>query len=251
MPLPVPSLPLAVPFTARLRVNGFWIFEKIDGIRAFWDSKNLITRSGSVLPLNLRLPASTCLDGGLFAGSFERTIQALKSGNFDACEFKIFDAWNPETVHLPFSSRFRLLSELKISDSRCSVLPCLGQVTDNTLLDRKLQEIISMGGEGLMLRDSTVPVVFGRSETLVKVKGFFDADAEVVEHVICKRGKMFGRLAALVVRHDGSLIRVGSGFSEHDRILPPPIGSRVSFGWKHVFSHSGLPKVPFFLRRID
>ena len=247
----MPSLSLAVPFHSKLRVSGFWMFEKIDGIRAFWDSNNLITRSGAFLPLKLALPSSSCLDGEIFCGSFERTIQALKSGNFEACEFKIFDGWNSDTFNLPFCSRFRLLRDLQISDSRCSVLPCLGTVSEPTAIDRKLQEIISRCGEGLILRDPNAAVVFGRSESLVKVKGFFDTEGEVVEHEISKNGNMFGRLAALVIRYDGNFIRVGSGFSQQDRIFPPPIGSRVSFGWKHVFAHSGMPKVPFYLRRVD
>ena len=253
---PIPALPLALPYTSRLCVKGYWIFEKIDGIRAFWDTHSLVTRSGALLPLNLSLPSSSCLDGELFAGSFERTIQALKSGNMADCEFRIFDAWNSETLSLPFSARFRLLSTMTFENPHCSVLPCLGQVGEGdseSVLDRKLSEIVSGGGEGLILRDPDAPVTAGRTESLIKMKGFFDADGVVVEQTVSRVGNSFGRVASLVVLDEqtGNRIKVGSGLSELLRVFPPPIGSRISYGWKQTFASSGLPKCPFFIRQLS
>ncbi len=261
-----PRLPLALPFTTKLRTEGFWVFEKIDGIRAFYNQGQLFTRSGSFLPLNLNLPSDLCFDGELFNGSFERTIQALKSGNLKTCNFNIFDAWNDKSRHLSFSDRFQKLSDLSFADSRCSLLPPLGVVSHPSDIDHYLQSVLAAGGEGLILRDPSAVVTFGRSPSLIKVKGHFDADGRVVEWVVCKKGKMYGRLAALVIEVDtsetaaaagsngaalpaGALLRVGSGLTELDRMQPPAIGSRVTFGWKQVFE-SGLPKSPFFVRML-
>jgi DNA ligase-1 len=79
------------------------------------------------------------------------------------------------------------------------------------------------GWEGLMIRRD-VPYECGRSNNLLKVKGFFDDEYEVVgyemgEMRFVEEGRQVEKevLAAVTIRHKGFDVRVGSGFSKEER----------------------------------
>jgi DNA ligase-1 len=98
-----------------------------------------------------------------------------------------------------------------------------------------------------MLRQPGSKYEAGRSTTLLKVKNFHDADAEVIEHVAGK-GRHKGRLGALVVRMpDGTEFSVGTGFSDKQRGSPPPIGSTITYRYQEL-STGGVPRFPSFVR---
>jgi DNA ligase-1 len=112
------------------------------------------------------------------------------------------------------------------------------------MLDRVVRE----GGEGLMLHRGASRYRAERSDDLLKLKPFEDAEARVVGHVP-GQGKLAGMLGALLVETpDGKRFRIGSGLSDAQRRDPPPLGSWVSY--RHVGLHdgSGLPRFARFLR---
>ncbi len=79
------------------------------------------------------------------------------------------------------------------------------------------------GWEGLMIRKD-VPYECGRSNNLLKVKGFFDNEYEVVDYEMgnmrfVEEGRQVEKevLSAIVIKHKGFDVKVGSGFSKEER----------------------------------
>lgn len=87
-----------------------------------------------------------------------------------------------------------------------------------------------------------------RSGDILKVKSYFDMEAVVIGH-IAGAGRNKGRMGSLIVELPGTKIRfkIGTGFSDKEREIPPPIGSLVTFKY-YGFYESGIPKFPSFLR---
>jgi DNA ligase-1 len=108
-------------------------------------------------------------------------------------------------------------------------------------------KMIAVGGEGLMLRRGASVYKAGRSDDLLKVKRFDDAEAIVVG-ILPGKGKYQGMMGALRVRLAGKReFRIGSGFSDAERAEPPPLGSVITF--KHSgHTATGLPRFASFVR---
>jgi len=111
-----------------------------------------------------------------------------------------------------------------------------------------LAATVKAGGEGLMLHRADAPYETGRSDTLLKLKPWLDAEAVVVAHLPGK-GEYAGQLGALRVRlPDGREFRLGTGFSDAQRKHPPPIGSVVTYRYRELTA-KGMPRFASFLRR--
>ena len=98
-----------------------------------------------------------------------------------------------------------------------------------------------------MLRRDDAPYRGGRSDDLLKLKSFEDAEAMVVGHVPGK-GKYAGQTGALIVElPDGRRLRLGSGLTDALRRAPPPIGSVVTYRYNGTHA-GGLPRFARFWR---
>jgi DNA ligase 1 len=121
------------------------------------------------------------------------------------------------------------------------------RLDDAAALDQRLQTVLALGGEGLMLHHTDARYRDGRSDTLLKLTPHEDAEARVVGHTP-GRGKYRGKTCALVVeREDGRRFRLGSGLSDGDRADPPPVGSLVTYRFNGLTS-TGLPRFARYLR---
>lgn len=121
------------------------------------------------------------------------------------------------------------------------------RVADSGILSRRMDEVVRAGGEGLVLHRADAAYVTGRSDVLLKLKPWLDADATVVEHLPGK-GKYAGVLGALRVRTpDGREFSLGTGFTDEYRRNPPPVGSVVTYRYRDV-TNKGLPRFASFWR---
>jgi DNA ligase-1 len=121
------------------------------------------------------------------------------------------------------------------------------QVVDRSSLQKKLNEVVQGGGEGLMLHRADALYETGRSDTLLKLKPWDDAEAVVIGHLPGK-GKYAGMLGALRVRAaDGREFSLGSGFADEQRRNPPAIGTTVTYRYRDITRH-GLPRFASFMR---
>ncbi|HMN44215.1 MAG TPA: DNA ligase [Povalibacter sp.] len=244
---------LANPFRDDISVADYWISEKFDGVRALWNGRELLSRSGNVIAAPVwfldGLP-DMALDGELWIdrGEFEAVVATVRDAvPVDAAwrriRFMIFDL--PQHPG-PFDRR---LSELQ----RLAALPSWLQpvrqfkVRDREELFAALDALIAQGGEGLMLHHGAAPYRAGRSDDLLKLKRQQDAEAQVIAHLPGK-GKYANLLGALRVRRaDGLEFNVGSGLSDAQRHAPPPIGSWITYGFQGETAN-GVPRFARFLR---
>jgi DNA ligase-1 len=121
------------------------------------------------------------------------------------------------------------------------------KVDDEAVLMHKLDTLIASGGEGLMLHLGSAPYRGIRSDDLLKLKRFADAEAIVIAHVPGK-GKYSGMMGALIVKTpEGREFKIGSGFSDEQRRHPPAIGSTVSYKYQGTTA-TGLPRFASFFR---
>ena len=98
-----------------------------------------------------------------------------------------------------------------------------------------------------MLHRADATYTTGRSDVLLKMKLWHDAEAEVIGHQPGK-GKYDGMLGALKVRTaDGVEFMLGTGFNEAERQNPPPIGATVTYRYREV-TKRGVPRFASFYR---
>ncbi len=238
--------------------TGWWMSEKLDGIRAYWNGKTFVSRLGNpfIAPswFTAELPADI-LDGELWVGRklFQRTTSIVRSGagsdEWEQVTYVVFDAPDAQGA---FEHRIahakHVLGKTRAPHARVlDHVECTG--VDH--LRQELARVESLGGEGLMLRRPQSLYEVGRSSSLLKVKTFHDAEARVIGHAP-GTGKHKGRLGALVVElADGTRFNVGTGFSDAEREAPPAIGAVITFRYQEL-SNDGVPRFPSFVgERLD
>lgn len=248
-----PELLLAETWDGALDPAGWWLSEKLDGVRAYWDGKQFLSRLGNryFAPgwFTAGLP-DVPLDGELWLArkQFQRTVSIVRRQ--DATElwrevkFLVFDA--PQ-IREPFEHRVQYLSDLfRGAPSEWAALHAQAACRGLAHLRGELSRIESLGGEGVMLRQPGSLYESRRSSTLLKVKTFHDAEARVVEHQP-GTGRHKGRLGALLIElPDGTSIAVGTGLSDAERENPPPLGSTITFRYQEL-STGGVPRFPTYV----
>ncbi len=100
-----------------------------------------------------------------------------------------------------------------------------------------------------MIRKPKSKYVHGRSDTLLKIKSFHDAEAVVIGHV---KSQSTGGCGSLLCRmENGKTFKVGSGMTNQDRARPPKIGSIITYRFQEL-TNSGSPRFPTYVGvRID
>jgi DNA ligase-1 len=258
MPLPAAEpLPLLLAETeqGQADVALYLVSEKIDGVRAFWDGQVLRTRNGNTINAPAwfveHFPAQP-LDGELWIGrgQFERLSGTVRRQTPDDAGWREVRYVVFELPQAPgtFRKRAAKLQGL-LADAGVPWLRAAEQfeLHDRKALTRKLDDIVKLGGEGLMLHRADALYTTGRSDVLLKMKLWHDAEATVIGYQPGK-GKYAGMLGALRVRTaDGVEFLLGSGLSDEDRRNPPAIGSVVTYRYRELTSR-GLPRFPSFHR---
>ena len=146
---------LAETWDGQLDPAGWWMSEKLDGVRAYWDGSRLLSRLGNVLHAPdwflAGLPKHA-LDGELFLArkSFQKTVAVVrrqdKSDHWKQIRFLIFDA----PAHGgTFEDRLEFLASLARHDYATVHPHALCRGSDH--LKDELARVESLGGEGLML----------------------------------------------------------------------------------------------------
>ena len=253
-----PPLLLAETEQGQSDVSLYLVSEKLDGVRAFWDGKSLRTRAGTTINAPRWFVAafpSQPLDGELWIGrgEFDRLSALVRRQDPEDAEWRsvrylVFEL--PQAAGT-FRERWQALRRL-IADVDMAWLQAVDQfeVPDRKALDRQLAEIVRQGGEGLMLHRADAAYATGRSDVLLKVKLWHDAEATVVDHLPGK-GKYAGMLGALKLRTaDGVEFLLGTGFSESDRRNPPAIGSIVTYRYREM-TRRGVPRFASYHRTRD
>ncbi len=248
-----PPLLLAERWDGVTDPSGWWLSEKLDGVRAYFDGKQFWSRLGNRFHAPTWFVAGLPempLDGELWLGrkKFQRTVSIVrrqdKSDLWKEVRYVVFDA---PTLEKGFEARLGLVREaLRTSGPPFAQAHEHQQCQGLDHLRAELARLEALGGEGLMLRRPGSRYESGRSATLLKVKSFHDAEARVLQHQEGS-GRHKGRLGALLVElPNGTTFSVGTGFSDAEREAPPAVGSLITFRYQEL-SEAGVPRFPSFV----
>lgn len=237
-----------------INVFDYFISEKLDGVRAHWDGKQLISRKGKIFAAPdwfIKSFSAQALDGELWIArnNYERVVSIVNRKKphqgWDEIKFWIFDLPKDGGT---FSERLEKMKKI-VKQSSSPYLKIINQfqVADEIELKKQLQTFIDGGAEGLMLHKKTALYTKGKSNDLLKFKQYQDAEAVVIGYKKGK-GKYTNLVGSLQVKiKSGLIFYIGSGLSDELRKNPPPLQSTITFQHQG-FTKNGIPRFAVFLR---
>ena len=247
--------PLLAKVYKQENVSKWWVSEKLDGVRAIWNGKKLHFRSGKLISAPnwfIENFPEQLMDGELWMGrgTFEKLSGIVRKiqpnhNEWRQVSYMLFELpEHPGTFTRRVRKMVKLTETLKIS--WLQPIPQIRLNSENALLNM-LDEIVTKGGEGLMLHRADSLYHSGRSNDLLKLKPWQDAEATVVE-ILPGKGKFSGMMGSLLVADEsGRIFRIGTGFSNKERRNPPTVGTVITYKFTGT-TNKGLPKFASFLR---
>lgn len=221
----------------------FWLTQKLNGVRATYYKGKLYARSGvpfkglehitnefawdktnaMVLDGELTLrdkgnlsdnEAFRIATGIINSSDDEKT--AICYTVFDIVPTREFEKGESEARYSSRRSSLERLQKILSDDSPVQILPILYHGTDKSKIDEYLEQMVREDKEGLML-NLDVPYKCKRHNGILKVKRFYTMDLQITG---CEEGagRLAGTLGAFTVDYKGNEIRVGSGFTDEQRM---------------------------------
>ena len=249
-----PDLLLLKNYKEGLYVNGWLMSEKLDGVRAYWDGKRLISRGGHEFKVPLwfikDFPPFE-IDGELWSrrGDFENISGIVRKQTphegWRQLTYNIFEVPN---------QKGGLLSRLKVLEKYLKKYPnqYIKIIKQSTCKDEKhlktfLKLIESKGGEGVVVRDADALYINKRTSKALKVKSFNDAECKIVAFKNGK-GKYRDKVGSFTCKQEnGQVVNIGSGLSDKFRKNPPAIGTKITFKYNGL-TKNGKPRFPVYMR---
>ncbi|HEX3139387.1 MAG TPA: DNA ligase [Rhizobacter sp.] len=252
-------LMLANLYRPGLPLRDYWVSEKYDGVRAYWDGQQLWTRHGHRIHAPAWFTAgwpAQPLDGELWAGRGQFTLASSATAR-DAPDEAAWRQMRYMVFDLPahpgsFDERLPALADTFAAHTPpCLQIVAQRKLNDEAALQALLRQTVRAGGEGLVLHRGASLYRGERSDDLLKLKEQLDAEATVIGHIAGK-GKYQGLLGALLVQTpEGTTFRLGSGLRDADRLAAPPVGSQVTYRYLGLHPN-GAPRFASFVRvRVD
>eukprot|EP00026_Physarum_polycephalum_P001228 Phypoly_transcript_01229.p1 GENE.Phypoly_transcript_01229~~Phypoly_transcript_01229.p1 ORF type:complete len:1158 (+),score=134.52 Phypoly_transcript_01229:34-3507(+) len=189
------SFPMGNDFGITLEHHSWWIGEKYDGIRCFWNPKRstVYSRKANAIPLyasiTTSLPKSVMMDGEFWFGRglFGNTIVLILGNNLEAVAWHMlrlvaFDVPWHKSQNKVFEERYQTLFQHVNYDHPFTVVVARLLCDNSAQLYTLLTGIIAEGGEGVIVRRTGSIYEAGRSRNLIKFKtALFDKEGLVVD----------------------------------------------------------------------
>ena len=241
------NLPLATKFDDAVLFGSYFVQPKIDGIRAFATCHNgqvqLWTRQNKPISncchivdeLTGRLTDGFVLDGELFYNDFQATLSDFKKDGANL-SFICFDYWDEETRMKPYKVRYNALERFVGGMSHIQLVPMLQRKIKPSDAHKYLEQFVSLGHEGIILRTDTI-VQFGRTDSIVKLKKFFDEEFVCLD--VEQTEKSF---VAYFETNDGNRFSTKASkefFKNRKKHIGKPCTVRFQ-----EFTNKGLPRFP-------
>lgn len=232
-------------------INNWYMSEKLDGIRAYWNGKELLTKNGNKIYAPLWFTKNFPpfkLDGELWTKreDFENIQNIVLDKNptmeWEKISYNIFEV--PEGKG-KFDERLKIIKTWleKEPNQYIKIIPQI-ICKNKEHLNSYLMDLLSKKAEGIILKNPNKEYFIGRNENILKVKKFFDMEGLVI-NINYNKNNQF---KSLVVKIDNGIIfNLGGGFSKKEKENPPKIGDIVSFKY-YNFTKYGKPKFASFLR---
>lgn len=232
-------------------ISGWYMSEKLDGIRAYWDGKNLYTKNKNIINAPKEFTKNFPnfpLDGELWSkrDDFE-FIQSVildekPSKNWDKITYNIFEVPN---INGDFIERLQKAQEwfAKNPNENVKIIEQI-KCKDEEHFLAFLDEIVKLKGEGVIVKDASKEYHTGRSAHILKVKKAYDMEGIVIGY----NYKSDGTFKSLRLKlQNGVEFNLGGGFSDEQKLNPPKIHQMVTFKY-YGFTKNGKPKFASFLR---
>jgi DNA ligase-1 len=251
----IPKLQLANRYHDQIEIANYWVSEKFDGVRGYWDGTQMMSRQGNIIQTPLwfvdALPI-TPLDGELWLGrgQFDQLSGIIRRHHIDEEDWRlvkylIFDLPASEQTFDLRVEKIKLIVK-RVNRSHIQSVKQF-KLDDHVVLLETLDRIVKNKGEGLMLHRGASHYQNSRSDDLLKLKKSSDAEATVIEHYGGK-GKYTGLLGSMLVEtNDQRRFKLGTGFSDLERANPPPIGTIITYRYFGL-TQKGTPRFASFLR---
>jgi len=247
--------------------TGWFASEKFDGVRAVWDGKDFISRSGIKFnaPESYKkyLPNNMVLDGELFLGrdKFQETISIVRhkipnEEDWTTIKYNVFDLpLSKKTARERIKEYTKIVQGIcaKFKGKKCPIIAVKQyEIKNTTNLEKQYQNILKMEGEGMMLKQPDSLYTGTRSKNLLKYKPTFDSEAKITGHTMGE-GKYTGKLGAFIVKDvkTKKAFNVGSGLTDEMRKnykKTYPIGTIITYQYTSL-TKDGIPRHPRFFRR--
>ncbi len=249
-----PNLFLLKTYDKNLDVIDWVMSEKLDGIRGFWDGKELVSRGGHAFnPPKFWTDGfpNFEIDGELWTkrGDFERISSIVRQktpdNRWEVVSFNIFEVPNQKGNLLERLDVLR--AYLKQHPSK--ILKVIKQVPikSKQQLNHFLEKVLDNKGEGVVVRHPKMPYQTGCLSNALKVKRYRDEECVVIE-ILSGKGKYKGKMGSVKCKtKKGFIIKIGSGFADVQRENPPIIGSEITFKY-YGLTKNKKHKYPVFLK---
>ena len=246
-------------------INGWFMSEKIDGIRAYWDGKNLWSRTGKEIiapeSFTVDFPEDMTLDGELFMSPtiksrsskslFSKVCSVVRKKEpveteWNNIRFYVFDTVNKE---LDCEQRFTLIQ--RIPKNKFIIILQQHVIKNTRQLNTFHDNITKQGGEGVMIKNPRGMYVGKRTKDLLKLKKFYDTEVKIIDYKPGE-GKYVGMLGAYYCEMvNGNKITVGTGMNDNDRKKPCKKGQFITIKYFELTTKNHVPRFPVYLRKAE
>ena len=231
-------------------ISGWVMSEKLDGVRAYWNGKSLISRGGKIIHapkwFTKNYPPFE-IDGELWTkrGDFSHISSIVR----DKVPSKEWHQITHNIFEVPNATGGLFARLAKVKPYVSNIIKIIPQipVKSKENMQKFLKTVEKKGGEGVVVRDPNALYIAKRTSKALKVKSFYDTECRVLSYVEGK-GKLKNKMGALKCQlKNGKVFKLGGGFSNKERQNPPKIGTIVTFKYKE-FTKNGMPRFPVFMR---
>jgi len=228
-----------------------WVMsEKLDGIRAYWDGKQLLSRGGNIIHAPKWFTSDYPdfeVDGELWTkrNDFENISSIVRdkepSIHWKEVKHFIFEVPNAQGGLLQ-----RLAKVKPYENEYLRVLPQIA-IKNKKHQEAFLKEIEEKKGEGIVVRDPDALYINKRTSKALKVKTFHDDECKIIGYTQ-GNGKYTGQVGAIKCKLINNIeFKIGSGLKDSFRKNPPKIGTIITFKYQNITKY-GKPRFPVYLR---
>ncbi len=244
-----PDLLLLKTYTDQNTTN--WVMsEKLDGIRAYWDGNQLLSRNGKKIHAPqwfIKDYPSFKIDGELWTkrDDFENISSIVRDKipgkNWSQIKHYIFEVPNAK------GDLFQRLEKVKAYEN--DYILVLPQILIKNKQHQKdyLNEVEEKKGEGIVVRNPNALYINKRTYQALKVKNFKDTECKITGFTKGK-GKYLDKVGAIICQLQNQItFKIGSGMDDKFRNNPPKVGTKITFKYQNLTKY-GKPRFPVYLR---
>lgn len=250
-----------------INISDYLVSEKLDGVRGFWDGKNLYSKNE-----NLYYPPNDFIknfppfeiDGELYCDAdFEDIISDIKNSKFKCVKLYVFEVPNQKGN---LEQRLQVLRNyLKNNpNDNIRIIPQLNFKNKDEFL-KYFDEITKNGAEGVVLHKKYTEFSTKKGDNVIKFKKYFDDECiitkvnyvnDLLKNYECKwniknaqkalKTKKQKELFSLK-KDEKYIIKIGSGFNKEHRENPLKIGTKITIKY-YKLSKNLKPVHAVFIR---